>query len=140
MLEPPFEDGNFALIEQLTSGTILGKQEILSVLWQLRHSIVHNFGVVTQSDAVKLSRLCKRQINGDVQLDIRRTDFWYVKLFIMEFAEAANSKVHTELQNVLTNHFMTSSDDADKLTKAQEVANLFGITTNVGGQTGTPPP
>ena len=35
---------------------------IMNLIWQLRHTIVHNVGVITRSDAAKLRLLAKRKI------------------------------------------------------------------------------
>ncbi len=63
ILADPNTDGNFSLFTN--DGSVSDRQDIVSVLWQLRHSIVHNFGVINKSDAVKLRKLCKRQVDGD---------------------------------------------------------------------------
>jgi hypothetical protein len=39
-----------------------GTFESLDLLWQIRHTIIHNLGVITQSDALKLRRAARRPV------------------------------------------------------------------------------
>ena len=38
--------------------------ETLNIVWQIRHSVVHNVGVITQSDAIKLRLLTKQPVES----------------------------------------------------------------------------
>ncbi len=97
---------------------------------------MHNFGVINKSDAVKLRKLCKRQVDGDVQVEIRKSDFWYLKLFMLEVAEVISIKVHQRL-SVLLSTILATEDVAKKQSVAQEVANKFQLQTTIAGETRT---
>lgn len=54
----------------------------IDILWQLRHSIAHNSGVITRSDAAKLRLLRRGAVDGHKVLQLTNGDVWYVKLFL----------------------------------------------------------
>src|SRR5207245_3221 len=48
--------------------------EPLNVVWQIRHSAVHNVGIITQSDGVKLRLLVKEAVSAPRILAPTRSD------------------------------------------------------------------
>lgn len=58
LLADPFEPGTVFAFPKLPAAE-RERYETLGILWQLRHTIVHNVGVVTQSDAIKLRLLVR---------------------------------------------------------------------------------
>lgn len=110
----------------------------IDILWQLRHSIAHNAGVITRSDAAKLRLLRRASLDGHKILQLTNGDVWYVKLFLDDLASWANAKIARRLAEVLTeihaddNTLFASSDVADVL------AQLFRENVVVAGALGTP--
>src|SRR5262249_4872759 len=70
---------------------------ILSILWQLRHTIVHNVGVITPSDAVKLRVLTQEAVTPSRVLQPLRDDLRYVRRFLDESAQSINRRVGERL-------------------------------------------
>ncbi len=107
------------------------RYETLGVVWQLRHTIVHNVGVITQSDAIKFRLLVRAP---------RRDDIRYLKRFLDETAERCNRRIGERLAELLT--AIHASDPT--LFLPQEVADLvtatFGFVLTVAGVAGTLPP
>ncbi len=66
LLADPFLPGTFYLFPKQSQQPAAERWrfETLSIVWQLRHSVVHNVGVITQSDAVKLRLLTKRPVDA----------------------------------------------------------------------------
>jgi hypothetical protein len=58
LLAPAYEAGNF-LVFLKQPAVERERYETLNIIWQLRHTIVHNVGVITQSDAIKLRLLVR---------------------------------------------------------------------------------
>ena len=76
LLADPFTDGTFVLFPKPTqqpSGE-RGRYELLELIWQLRHTMVHNVGVITQSDAIKLRLLVKASVTPDQMLAPTKDD------------------------------------------------------------------
>ena len=112
--------------------------ETMSTLWQLRHAIVHNAGVVTQSDAARLRLLTRNRVESPGILWATKGDVWFVKLFLDEMAADINSRVAARLANLLG---VLHADDPtlfDPPAKAQEVADLFGCRVTLAGATAVP--
>lgn len=109
----------------------------IDILWQLRHSIAHNAGVITRSDAAKLRLLRRGAVDGHKILQLTNGDVWYVKLFLDDLASWANARIAARLAEVLTkihgddSTLFVSSDVADAL------AQLFREKVVVAGAVGT---
>lgn len=74
----------------------------IDILWQLRHSIAHNSGVITHSDAAKLRLLRRGIVDGHKILQLTNGDVWYVKLFLDDLASWTNARVAARLAQVLS--------------------------------------
>ncbi len=100
---------------------------VMSLLWQIRHTIVHNLGQITQSDAVKFRLLARGQVDAPRLLVPTRDDVRYVKRFLDEAAEDINLRVVERLAELLT----AFHDDYPALFYPQKIANAlskdFGI-------------
>ena len=57
---------------------------INGILWQLRHTIVHNVGVITQSDAIKLRLLVRSAVPPMRVIAPTRDDIRYLKRCLKE--------------------------------------------------------
>ncbi len=92
---------------------------VMSLLWQIRHTIVHNLGQVTQSDAVKFRLLARQSVDAMRLLVPTGDDVRYVKRFLDETADSVNWRVVTRLAELLT----TFHSDNPNLFVPQQVAN-----------------
>lgn len=114
--------------------------DTLTLVWQLRHTVVHNVGVITQSDAVKLRLWAKEAVASPRVLSPTRDDLRYVKRFLDETAERSNRRIGERLAELLTalHHetpiLFVPQEMADRITQ------VFGLTLTVAGATGTLPP
>lgn len=103
----------------------------MATLFQVRHTIVHNVGVVTKSDANRLRLLTRRDVVSPAVLSPTRDDVRYTKRFLDETAEKANERIGDELAKVLTK---LHSDNASLFVpkeKADTVSQGFGIPVTV---------
>lgn len=112
---------------------------VLGLIWQMRHTIVHNVGVVTQSDAVKMRLWAREPVQSPRMLTPTRDDLRYIKRFLDESAEVCNRRIGVRLAELLTAllhetpGLFVPQDEADQLTSA------FGNTLTVGGVLGALP-
>lgn len=140
ILAPPYEGGNFYIFPPSNQQPVAlqDRYDLMSIVWDIRHAIVHNRGILTASDAHKLRVLCKAPVAGPARLMPTRGDVWYVKLFLDETAELVNEQVGIQLAGLLTTVHGKDPTLFDSGAKAQEVANAFGQTTTIAGQVRNP--
>lgn len=141
LADPNRTDLNFYLFPKNLSQnppTLRGRYELMEVVWQLRHAIVHNRGLLTASDARKLRVLCKMSVEGPNRLNPTKADVWYVKLFLDDLADKITQAVSARLAELLTD--LRSGDPTlfDAGAKAQELVNLFQRLVTISGQTRNP--
>jgi hypothetical protein len=136
ILADPFDAGNFYVFPSATQhpGTLRGRYELMSLVWQLRHTIAHNTGVITASDAQKFRLLVKGNVESPRLLWPTRGDVWYVKLFVDETVELINSEVAGRLSALLTTLHGADPSLFAVGEKAQALADLFGIPATVAGE------
>jgi len=65
----------------------------LSILWQVRHTITHNVGVITGSDAGKFKMLVKSDVESSRILTPKNHDIISVKRFLSETAQSVNQRI-----------------------------------------------
>jgi hypothetical protein len=139
LLAPPFESGDFLLFPKQPAAE-RERYDTLGILWQLRHTIVHNVGVITQSDAIKLRLLVRAAIPQMQVIAPTRDDIRYLKRFLDETAELANRRIGERLAELLT--ALHAADPG--LFVAQEAADAvtrtFGCVLTVAGVAGRLPP
>lgn len=137
ILAKPYHKGDFYVFPRAGQQPkqLRDKYELMSVIWQLRHSIVHNCGVLTTSDAHKLRVLCKSIVVGDRHFSPTHGDVWYVKLFLDETAENINAEVTCKLADLLTSLYSSDPTLFDPDSKVKQVAEIFGVTSTVAGHT-----
>ena len=142
VLGPPGEPerGNFFLLPKpgQQPASLQGKREIVALVLQLRHTIVHNAGVITKSDAVKISRLIRQQIDAPRVLWPEKADVWYVKLFLDDLVEKMNHELGNALAALLTEIYGNDPSVFEPATKSQELADAFQMTTQIAGVTQSP--
>jgi hypothetical protein len=113
---------------------------MMSIVWQLRHTIVHNVGVVTRSDAAKLKVLARKHLDSPRVLLPEWDDVRFLRTYLDQRAHDINQRVGTQLAVVLTSlHNVNPTlfvlpDDADSVSAA------FGMPLTVGGVLGVVPP
>jgi hypothetical protein len=142
LLADPFEDGDFLLFPKATQQPAAerGRYEVLNILWQLRHTIVHNVGVVTQSDAIKLRLLVREQVRAGHVLAPSRDDLRHARRFLDQAAKQANDRVGRRLADLLTTLVATNPILFDPQDTADRLTRLFGVALTVAGAAGTLPP
>src|SRR5262249_34259042 len=113
--------------------------ETLALIWQLRHTIVHNVGVITQSDAIKLRLLVRAAVSPMQVLAPTRDDIRYLKRFLDETAERANRQIGERLAELLTALHATDPGLFVPQTMADAVTRTFGFVLTVTGAAGTLP-
>jgi hypothetical protein len=141
ILANPFQDGNFYVFPQQPGqqpAALAGRFELVSLIWQLRHTIVHNAGVITTSDAMKFTRLTRQKVEGPRVLWPRRGDVWYVKLFLDETVEKINEEISRRLAELLTILHGSDPNLFQPDDRAQNLANLFRLPVQVAGVTRNP--
>ena len=67
----------------------------------MRHTITHNVGVVTGSDAAKLKLIVKSNVDSSRILTPTPHDIHYVKRFLFETSKWVNQRVGSRLAKVL---------------------------------------
>jgi hypothetical protein len=115
------------------------RYETLSIVWQIRHSVVHNVGVITRSDAIKLRLLTKQAVESPRTLAPTRDDLRYLKRFLDETAERCNRRVGDRLAELLTTIHADDPGLFDPRTVANEISRSFGTALEVGGVLGVAP-
>jgi hypothetical protein len=135
---PPFESGNFLVFPRQPS-VERERYETLSLIWQLRHTIVHNVGVITQSDAIKLRLLVRAAVLPMQVLAPTRDDIRYLKRFLDETAERSNRRIGERLAELLTVIHATDPGLFVPQTMADAVTRTFGFVLTVAGAAGTLP-
>ncbi len=115
------------------------RYEPMSVVWQLRHTAVHNVGVITQSDGVKLRLLAREAVAAPRLLAPTRDDIRYLKRFLDETAASCNTRICERLTQLLTTlHIGTPGLFVPQET-ANRVAESFRIEVQIAGAVGVVP-
>lgn len=109
--------------------------ETLDVLFQLRHGVVHNAGVITSFDATKLSALTGVPSRGAGQFVLERGDLWYVRRFLGDLARWVNDAVGGRLAAVLTAIHHDAPAAFDAAQKATELVEKLDRQTTIDGVT-----
>ena len=142
LLADPFYEGQggFILFPNKGQGPAEERfrREILDVIWQLRHTIVHNVGVITKSDAVKFRLLARVSVAEDKILVPTRDDVRHVKEFLDRTAENVNRRVGERLAELLSTLQEEDTSLFEAADKADELAKQFQIPLTVAGKQGTP--
>lgn len=114
------------------------RRETLSIVWQLRHTIVHNAGVITRSDAAKLRLLVKSPVAAPVVLWPDKGDVQSVKMFLGDLAMVLTQRVAKRLGELLTLIHADDSALLEPATKAQELADQLQADVTIAGSTARP--
>ncbi|HVX13587.1 MAG TPA: hypothetical protein VHC22_20555 [Pirellulales bacterium] len=112
------------------------RAKTLSILWQIRHNLAHNVGVITHSDSMKFRVLIGGAVGADCRLTPSIDDLRYVKRFLTETANHTNQRVGTRLADVLTNFHQADPTLFDAQEKANEISARFARSLTVSLQAG----
>lgn len=136
LLADPFEDGKFFFFPG-GKDPEAWRRVPMDVLWQLRHSIAHNLGVLTLSDAAKLRLLRKKAVAAPVTLALTDEDVLVIKLFLDEVAEDGNKRVAARLGELLTKLHSEDATLFNPATKASELATILRAPLTLAGNVHT---
>jgi len=139
LLADLFEPGTFYLFPKKGQQQPVEEQwryETLSIVWQIRHSVVHNVGVITQSDAIKLRLLTKQQIESPRILAPTRDDLKCLKRFLDETAEICNRRVGERLAQLLTSIHTSNPGLFNPQYAPTRISRTFETALAVPGVTG----
>ena len=110
----------------------------MSLIWQLRHTVVHNVGVLTRSDAAKLRLLAKKRLPSPRILLTTSEDLRFLRAYLNTQAKDINKRAGERLADILT--IILGSDPT--LFAPQDEANAisreFGFPLTVAGAVGLP--
>lgn len=142
LLADPFQVGQFYLFPKQGQQPVAEQWrfESLQVVWQIRHTAVHNVGVITKSDAVKLRQWAKELVQGDRILAPTRDDLRYLKRFLDETANICNRRIGERLALLLTSIGAPTATLFDPQLMADRLASIFRLPLQVSGATGVVPP
>jgi hypothetical protein len=112
---------------------------ILNLVWQIRHTMVHNVGVITQSDAVKIRLLAKKTVDSPRVLLPTRDDLRYSKRFLDETAQSCNQRIGARLAELLTSLHAQDPSLFVPQQKADAVSATFGTSLTVSNAVGVAP-
>lgn len=129
----------FILLETATSDEKT-RYTTLQLVWQLRHSVVHNVGVITRSDAVKLGVLAKRRIEAPRLLVPTEADTRNLVRFLEQSADFCNRRVCGQLTDLLTRIHADDPTLVDPAERARYLADTFRVPVTVAGEAAAPPP
>ena len=140
LLSDPFVPGTFYVFPNRgqSPSEERSRYPIISLIWQLRHTIVHNVGVVTKSDAVKFKLLIRGPVKAQQVLVPTRDDVRYVKQFLDETTGSVNARVGKRLGELLTELCDGDPTLFDAQDKANELSQQFDMRLLVGGSQGAP--
>lgn len=114
--------------------------EPMNLIWQLRHTAVHNVGVITRSDAARLQLWAKETVSGDRILAPTRKDLGYLKRFLDDTADVCNRRIGGRLGQLLTTIHTPTPALFQPQEMADRLASVFRFPVQVAGANGVVPP
>jgi hypothetical protein len=108
----------------------------LAILWQIRHNLAHNIGVLTHSDAMKFRLLVGGAVAAERRLGPTADDLKYVKRFLKETADHTNQRVGQRLAELLGLIHAADPGLFDGQAKANEVSQRFTFAVTINGHVG----
>jgi hypothetical protein len=143
ILSDPFKTGDFYVFPREGNQQPVAEQwryDLISLLWQLRHTSVHNVGVITKSDAVKLRVWAKEAVDAPRVLAPARNDIRWLKMFLDETAEDCNRRIGQRLAALLTVIHTTAPAIVVPADMANHLTAMFQVVLSVAGVAGVLPP
>ena len=109
----------------------------LAILWQVRHNITHNTGVLTDSDARRVTLMVRAKVNSGDTLNPDLFDLRYVKRFLVEIADHTNNRIGQRLAELLTERHQDDSTLFVPQELAASISSSFQQSLTIDGCTGT---
>jgi hypothetical protein len=140
LLKAPFGDNweNLFPEENRQPQNERARAKTLSILWQVRHTITHNVGVITGSDAAKLRMLVKSEVGSDRIVTPSEPDLLYTMRFLLETGASVNRRVGKRLEAVLDELHKGGPALFDAQDMADRVSRQLGFPIAVDGSVGVP--
>ena len=141
LLSDPLQTGTFYLFprDNQQPADQTWRHDLLSLIWQIRHTSVHNVGVITRADAIKLRVLSKSDVAAPRVLVPTKIDLRWLKAFLDDTVEVSNQRIGARLAELLT----TIHTDSGGLFAPQAMADLlaggFRVPLVVADMTGVVP-
>ena len=110
--------------------------QTLSILWQVRHSITHNSGLLTKADTARLRLLAKQPIESSGELAPTVDDLRHVTRFLRELAANTNTRVGKRLAVVLSEVHQGDPSLFDPQERANALSQEFTFRLAINGITG----
>ena len=112
---------------------------LMSIIWQLRHTLVHNVGVITRSDAAKLRVLARKALPSPSMLEPTWNDVRFLRVYLDQRARDINERVGKRLAVVLTSLHAVNPALFIPQMEADELSAEFAMPLVVAGMTGVVP-
>ena len=142
LLADPFEAGGKFYVFPMKKGhgseEELMRSRQISAIFQLRHTLVHNLGVITESDAIKLRQFLKSSVDGKKLLTPSSKNVRQIKRLLDETASDINKRMSLKLASLMTTLHQDNYLSFDPSLKAQDLVAAFKCLVTVCGQTSTP--
>jgi hypothetical protein len=140
LLKSPFGDNweNLFPEENQQPQSERARARTLSILWQIRHTIAHNVGVITGSDAAKFRILIKRAVSPDWVLRLAKRDIIRTDKFLFESSQSVNQRVGKQLETLLDALHRDSPAFFDAQDMADRVSRQLGFSITINGNVGIP--
>jgi hypothetical protein len=108
----------------------------LAILWQIRHNLAHNVGVLTHSDSMKFRVLIRGPVAAVRRLSPTSEDLRFVKRFLSETATHTNRRVGTRLATLLGSFHAADPGLFDAQATANTVSQRFAFPVTINGHVG----
>jgi hypothetical protein len=108
----------------------------LAILWQIRHNLAHNVGVITHSDAMKFRVLIGADVAHGRRLFPLTDDLRHVKRFLSETAARTNRRVGNRLAQLLTGFHAPNPALFDAQAVANDLSQRLAFSITIDGQVG----
>lgn len=143
LLSDPFQEGgaSFDLFPKANQQPEAERWrfEPMNLVWQIRHTAVHNVGVITQSDGVRLRLLVREPVAAPRLLAPTRADLGYLKQFLDDTAASCNRRIGERLADLLTTIHTATPGVFTPQARADRLAATFRLPLVVAGATGVVP-
>jgi hypothetical protein len=141
LLSDPLQPGTFYLFprDNQQPADQTWPHELVSLIWQIRHTSVHNVGVITRADAIKLRVLSKTKVDAPRVLVPTRIDLQWLKAFLDDTVEVSNRRIGEKLAELLTTIHTDSNGPFAPQAMADLLAAGFRLPVVVAGATGVVP-
>jgi hypothetical protein len=109
---------------------------VMNLIWQLRHTIVHNVGVITRSDAAKLRLLAKKKLPSPRILLPTPQDLRFLEAYLDNQVEDINKRAGERLAAILTVIHASDPTLFAPQEEADAISRKFGSSLTVAGVVG----